>query len=132
MTGPDDSAQPSSESASRSSFLLLLALGLVALAGLILLGRSAGGYVPQFAEWVDRDDPKVEEVQQRVREWFDTRREDVRGQNQRLREAIELDDDLNYDEPWGWMQPTRHALGALLLEGVFAHLCLAAAPQIQR
>ncbi|MGB2202374.1 MAG: hypothetical protein ACPH5G_13675, partial [Pseudooceanicola atlanticus] len=21
-----------------------------------------------------------------------------------------------YDEPWGWMQPTRHALGALLLE----------------
>jgi hypothetical protein len=23
---------------------------------------------------------------------------------------------LNYDEPWGWMQPARHALGALLLE----------------
>lgn len=23
---------------------------------------------------------------------------------------------LPYDEPWGWMQPTRHALGALLLE----------------
>ena len=23
---------------------------------------------------------------------------------------------LLYDEPWGWMQPTRHALGALLLE----------------
>jgi catechol-2,3-dioxygenase len=21
-----------------------------------------------------------------------------------------------YDEPWAWMQPTRHALGALLLE----------------
>ncbi|MGI9303522.1 MAG: hypothetical protein ACR2RB_12555, partial [Gammaproteobacteria bacterium] len=21
-----------------------------------------------------------------------------------------------YDEPWGWMQPTRHALGALLIE----------------
>ena len=33
-----------------------------------------------------------------------------------LREAIRLDDSLNYDEPWGWMQPTRHALGALLLE----------------
>ncbi len=33
-----------------------------------------------------------------------------------LREAVKLDDDLNYDEPWGWMQPTRHALGALLLE----------------
>lgn len=33
-----------------------------------------------------------------------------------LRRAIELDDTLPYDEPWGWMQPTRHALGALLLE----------------
>ena len=35
---------------------------------------------------------------------------------ERLREAVALDDGLNYDEPWGWMQPTRHALGALLLE----------------
>jgi tetratricopeptide (TPR) repeat protein len=33
-----------------------------------------------------------------------------------LRRAVELDDNLPYDEPWGWMQPTRHALGALLLE----------------
>jgi tetratricopeptide (TPR) repeat protein len=33
-----------------------------------------------------------------------------------LRGAIELDDTLPYDEPWGWMQPTRHAYGALLLE----------------
>ncbi len=33
-----------------------------------------------------------------------------------LRRSIELDDDLPYDEPWGWMQPTRHAYGALLLE----------------
>ncbi|MEM8624883.1 MAG: tetratricopeptide repeat protein [Pseudomonadota bacterium] len=33
-----------------------------------------------------------------------------------LRRAVELDDTLPYDEPWGWMQPVRHALGALLLE----------------
>ena len=33
-----------------------------------------------------------------------------------LRRAIALDDGLLYDEPWGWMQPTRHAYGALLLE----------------
>ncbi|MEM8740486.1 MAG: hypothetical protein AAGE13_03225, partial [Pseudomonadota bacterium] len=33
-----------------------------------------------------------------------------------LRRAVALDDGLLYDEPWGWMQPTRHALGALLLE----------------
>jgi tetratricopeptide (TPR) repeat protein len=34
----------------------------------------------------------------------------------RLREAVALDDGLPYDEPWAWMQPVRHALGALLLE----------------
>jgi tetratricopeptide (TPR) repeat protein len=33
-----------------------------------------------------------------------------------LRRSIELEDGLPYDEPWGWMQPTRHAYGALLLE----------------
>jgi len=33
-----------------------------------------------------------------------------------LRRSVELDDNLPYDEPWGWMQPARHALGALLLE----------------
>ncbi|UWQ85373.1 tetratricopeptide repeat protein [Leisingera caerulea] len=33
-----------------------------------------------------------------------------------LRRSAELDDTLPYDEPWGWMQPTRHALGALLFE----------------
>jgi len=33
-----------------------------------------------------------------------------------LHRSVALDDALPYDEPWGWMQPTRHALGALLLE----------------
>ena len=33
-----------------------------------------------------------------------------------LRTAMALEDGLAYDEPWGWMQPTRHAYGALLLE----------------
>jgi tetratricopeptide (TPR) repeat protein len=33
-----------------------------------------------------------------------------------LRAAAALEDSLPYDEPWGWMQPVRHALGALLLE----------------
>ena len=33
-----------------------------------------------------------------------------------LRRAVSLDDNLLYDEPWGWMQPTRHALGALLMD----------------
>lgn len=33
-----------------------------------------------------------------------------------LRDAVRRDDELRYDEPWGWMQPAAHALGALLLE----------------
>ena len=39
----------------------------------------------------------------------------TRGLNH-LRKAVELDDGLNYEEPWSWPVPTRHALGALLLE----------------
>lgn len=33
-----------------------------------------------------------------------------------LRRCVVLEDALPYDEPWGWMQPSRHALGALLFE----------------
>ena len=34
----------------------------------------------------------------------------------KLREAVELRDALAFCEPWPWMHPPRHALGALLLE----------------
>ena len=37
-----------------------------------------------------------------------------------LQNAIDLSDALVYDEPWGWMQPPRHAMGALLLEQVYS------------
>ena len=33
-----------------------------------------------------------------------------------LRLAVARDDALNYTEPWAWMHPPRHALGALLAE----------------
>ena len=33
-----------------------------------------------------------------------------------LRQASRLSDELEYSEPWPWMHPPRHALGALLLE----------------
>jgi len=33
-----------------------------------------------------------------------------------LRQASRLSDQLEYSEPWPWMHPPRHALGALLLE----------------
>jgi tetratricopeptide (TPR) repeat protein len=45
-----------------------------------------------------------------------------------LRRAVALDDGLPYDEPWGWIQPTRHALGALLYE----QGCYAEAEQVFR
>jgi tetratricopeptide (TPR) repeat protein len=33
-----------------------------------------------------------------------------------LAHSVDIDDHLYYNEPWVWMQPPRHALGALLLE----------------
>jgi tetratricopeptide (TPR) repeat protein len=35
---------------------------------------------------------------------------------QRLRIAVKAEDQLTYDEPPGWVQPTRHTLGAVLLK----------------
>lgn len=44
------------------------------------------------------------------------RRGDYTAAFDSLQRAVTFDDGLPYDEPWGWMQPARHALGALLLE----------------
>ncbi len=44
------------------------------------------------------------------------RKENYEAAFAHLRRSVELDDTLPYDEPWGWIQPTRHALGALLFE----------------
>lgn len=44
------------------------------------------------------------------------RRGNVGAAFELLRRGIQLDHGLPYDEPWGWMQPVRHAYGALLLE----------------
>jgi len=33
-----------------------------------------------------------------------------------LRRAVEYDESLNFTEPWAWMHPPRHALGALLVQ----------------
>ncbi len=49
------------------------------------------------------------------------RKKDFDGAFKHLQEAVRLDDAMNYDEPWAWMQPARHALGVLLAEqGRFA------------
>ena len=47
---------------------------------------------------------------------LDYRQGDIESGFAHLRQAVAFDDNLPYDEPWGWMQPARHALGALLLE----------------
>lgn len=41
---------------------------------------------------------------------------DPAGDVGRVMDLTRNADGLVYDEPWGWMQPVRHALGALLLE----------------
>jgi tetratricopeptide (TPR) repeat protein len=42
---------------------------------------------------------------------------DEDGAFEALREGVRLEEQLVYDEPPGWLQPVRHALGALLLAG---------------
>jgi len=44
------------------------------------------------------------------------RKEDYENAFNHLRESVSLCDLLKFSEPWDWMQPPRHALGALLLE----------------
>ena len=44
------------------------------------------------------------------------RKENYEAAFDHLRRSVAFDDALPYDEPWGWMQPARHALGALLFE----------------
>jgi tetratricopeptide (TPR) repeat protein len=44
--------------------------------------------------------------------YFDGRREEAFAH---LRRAVSMEEAMRYDEPPGWMQPVRHALGALLL-----------------
>lgn len=65
---------------------------------------------------------RVLEVAERVLAGeIEYRRGDVERAFTLLREAVALDERLNYDEPWGWMEPAEHALGALLVDqGRFA------------
>ena len=44
------------------------------------------------------------------------RKGDINAAFVHLHEAARRDDNLYYTEPWSWMHPPRHALGALLLE----------------
>ncbi|MEP4038653.1 hypothetical protein [Pseudophaeobacter sp.] len=58
----------------------------------------------------------LEIAREMLRGEIEYRKENYTLAYEHLRRSVALDDNLPYDEPWGWMQPTRHALGALLLE----------------
>ena len=58
----------------------------------------------------------LEIAREMLRGEIEYRKENYDAAYAHLRRSVELDDNLPYDEPWGWMQPTRHALGALLFE----------------
>ena len=47
---------------------------------------------------------------------LDYRRQNYDVAYEYLRQSVDIYDNLHYTEPWVWMQPPRHALGALLLE----------------
>jgi tetratricopeptide (TPR) repeat protein len=49
-----------------------------------------------------------------------------------LRNAVALNDNLHYTEPWAWMHPPRHALGALLLAQGHVQEHLLEAEQVYR
>jgi uncharacterized membrane protein YdjX (TVP38/TMEM64 family) len=53
MTTPSPSSDAPEEDKARELPYLKIVLGVAALGGLLYLGRSAGGYIPVFAEWVD-------------------------------------------------------------------------------
>lgn len=53
MATPGLSSDASEGDSAREIPYLKILLGIVVLAGLIYLGRSAGGYIPEFAAWVD-------------------------------------------------------------------------------
>jgi uncharacterized membrane protein YdjX (TVP38/TMEM64 family) len=50
---PADTAAPQQKPASRGKLVLYIVIGLALVAGLVLAGRQAGGYVPRFAQWVE-------------------------------------------------------------------------------
>jgi len=69
------------------------------------------------------EDPKLaelQEVQKQERDSAEYLMGERRGKLDEaftsLREAVRRDLALRYDEPWGWMEPPAHALGALLVQ----------------
>jgi tetratricopeptide (TPR) repeat protein len=87
-------------------------------AELTALGRAAAEIDAAEAEWKVGNNlaPAVMAVAQKMAEGEILYREGKKDEAfASLREAVRLEETLAYDEPPGWMQPVRHALGALLM-----------------
>ena len=79
--------------------------------------QKAAAAVPESRLWGNNPMSDVVEIGLLMAEGeLEYRRGNVDRAFELLREGVKRDDDLRYDEPWGWMQPVRHALGALLVE----------------
>jgi len=79
--------------------------------------QKAAAAVPESRLWGNNPMSDVMQIGLLMAEGeLEYRRGNVDHAFELLREGVERDDDLRYDEPWGWMQPVRHALGALLVE----------------
>ncbi len=79
--------------------------------------EAARGRVPETRLYFNNTCPDILAVaSEMVSGEIEYRRQNYDDAFAHLRRAVHLEDNLPYDEPWGWMQPARHALGALLLE----------------
>ncbi len=81
------------------------------------LFRAAQARVPETRLLFNNTCESILQVAEQMLEGeYHYRRKEYDLAFEHLRRSVALDDALPYEEPWGWMQPTRHALGALLLE----------------
>jgi tetratricopeptide (TPR) repeat protein len=80
------------------------------------LFEKAAAAVPADSSFGNNSGPAIVAIARLVLEGeIAANRDDFTTAVARLSEAAKLEDQLRYDEPPGWIQPVRHALGAVLL-----------------
>lgn len=81
------------------------------------LFRKAAAKVPESRQAYNSTGPELLTVANKMLDGeIEYRRGEYDQAFESLRSANDLEDRLPYSEPWAWMQPTRHAYAALLLE----------------
>ena len=78
---------------------------------------EATGRIPETLVFLNNSVHRILEVGQAMLDGeLEYRKRNYDSAFASLRLAVKRADDLNYSEPWAWMHPPRHALGALLAE----------------